>query len=78
MIREYDPVAITSKEQEEVERRLNWKYEHQASTATLSKQSVTELKRQYQYIDDEYNGSKLTGDFPPPRPAVHGSCKKKR
>ncbi|KSU84786.1 DNA helicase/exodeoxyribonuclease V, subunit A [Fictibacillus enclensis] len=62
-IREYDPVAITSKEQEEVDRRLNWKYEHQASTAILSKQSVTELKRQYQYMDDEYNGSKLTGGF---------------
>ncbi|SFE05721.1 DNA helicase/exodeoxyribonuclease V, subunit A [Bacillus sp. OV194] len=61
-IKEYKSVDLGSEEKEEAERRLNWEYGYKLSTATLSKQSVTEIKKQYQFLD-EYSDRPLAGGF---------------
>ncbi|MCM3718662.1 helicase-exonuclease AddAB subunit AddA [Fictibacillus phosphorivorans] len=57
-LKQSEPVAITSVDNEEVSRRLSWQYQHMSSTATRSKQSVTELKKQFQ-TTDEYSSTDL-------------------
>lgn len=61
-IHEYQPVDRKSSEKEEVERRLNWQYRFKKATVTMSKQSVTEIKKQYQFMD-EYSERPMAGGF---------------
>ncbi|MDN4073769.1 helicase-exonuclease AddAB subunit AddA [Fictibacillus terranigra] len=61
-IKEYKPVDLASEEKGEAERRLNWEYGYKPATSTLSKQSVTEIKKQYQFLD-EYSDRPLKRGF---------------
>ncbi|MCA1030972.1 helicase-exonuclease AddAB subunit AddA [Bacillus timonensis] len=51
-LRVNQPVPIRSDFHQEVNERLNWKYTHQSATSHRSKQSVTEIKRQREAIDE--------------------------
>ncbi|MBY6036399.1 helicase-exonuclease AddAB subunit AddA [Fictibacillus nanhaiensis] len=51
-----EPIEITSGAKDEIEQRLQWKYPFTHSSVTRSKQSVTEIKRQYQF-NDEYSST---------------------
>ncbi|WP_416731250.1 helicase-exonuclease AddAB subunit AddA [Fictibacillus sp. JL2B1089] len=53
----YERVNLASDDFDEVERRLQWRYTNKNSTYTRSKQSVTEIKKQYQA--DEYSSTEL-------------------
>ncbi|MDM5316856.1 helicase-exonuclease AddAB subunit AddA [Fictibacillus sp. b24] len=52
-----EPVDSVSEHFTEIKRRLEWEYTHKLSTFTRSKQSVTEIKKQYQA--DEYSSTDL-------------------
>ncbi|MBD3110284.1 helicase-exonuclease AddAB subunit AddA [Bacillus sp. AGMB 02131] len=52
------PVDITSPFDEKIKQQLNWKYENEAAASHLSKQTVTEIKRQFESVDRE-SGSQL-------------------
>ncbi|MGC4375322.1 helicase-exonuclease AddAB subunit AddA [Fictibacillus sp. Mic-4] len=61
-LKRYEPVDISSDQKEMIDERLDWKYPHLPATATMSKQSVTEIKRQYEIID-EYSDHTLVKPF---------------
>jgi ATP-dependent helicase/nuclease subunit A len=52
-IKNSQQVKIQSPYREEIERRLGWRYAYQQASKTKSKQSVSELKRQSQLLDEE-------------------------
>ncbi|GGB59288.1 helicase-exonuclease AddAB subunit AddA [Fictibacillus barbaricus] len=52
-----EPVDLVSEDYDEIKRRLEWGYTYMQSTYTRSKQSVTEIKKQYQA--DEYSSTDL-------------------
>ncbi|OYD59129.1 helicase-exonuclease AddAB subunit AddA [Fictibacillus aquaticus] len=58
LVRSKMPVPLSSENEEEVRRRLQWTYNFSLSSTTRSKQSVTEIKKQHQ-VRDEYSSSDL-------------------
>ena len=65
-IKAYKPVETASQYTERIAGQLNWKYKHQAAVTHLSKQSVTELKRQVEVIERD-NALELVK----PRKSIH-------
>ncbi|WP_050979762.1 helicase-exonuclease AddAB subunit AddA [Fictibacillus macauensis] len=61
-IARYEEVDEQSPHKETIESILNWRYAHHDATVTMSKQSVSELKKQYQ-PNDEYSGQVLAKSF---------------
>lgn len=59
------PVDIASNHSETVKQQLAWKYPYTASSSHRSKQSVSELKRNYQTRDDE-SGTDLLRQYTRP------------
>ncbi len=57
-LKKWEPVDVRSDLEEEVLHQLNWRYEYEAASAHLSKQSVTELKRQVE-INERDNAFSL-------------------
>ncbi|WNB90678.1 helicase-exonuclease AddAB subunit AddA [Bacillus sp. NEB1478] len=53
-----ETVGLTSEANEKIIQRLEWRYEYSQSSVTRSKQSVTEIKKQFQ-SHDEYSGTDL-------------------
>lgn len=66
-LQQSEPVEISSDAKEEISHRLEWQYQHKSSTVTRSKQSVTELKKQFQTAD-EYSSTDLVKAA---QPAIH-------
>ncbi|MES9673575.1 helicase-exonuclease AddAB subunit AddA, partial [Bacillus pseudomycoides] len=54
-LREKKPVPLESERKEEVYARLTWEYAYEGATAHRAKQSVTEIKRNYQSEDGSDN-----------------------
>jgi ATP-dependent helicase/nuclease subunit A len=53
-----EPVELESEAKDQISNRLQWKYRDLQSAAIRSKQSVTEIKKQYQ-LSDEYSSTDL-------------------
>lgn len=51
MIKSLKPVDVTTPFAEKISQQLNWGYEYNAATTHLSKQSVTEMKRQVEVME---------------------------
>lgn len=60
------PVDISSPYEEKMKQQLSWQYENAAAASHLSKQTVTEMKRQFESVDRE-SGSQLLR----PRKSLH-------
>ncbi|MDZ5470263.1 helicase-exonuclease AddAB subunit AddA [Bacillus sp. 31A1R] len=60
-----EQIPLESNWKEVVEQRLNWNYEYKGAAYHLSKQSVSEIKRQRE-ISDEDSGSELKKKFKKP------------
>ncbi|MFC7371726.1 helicase-exonuclease AddAB subunit AddA [Fictibacillus iocasae] len=58
LVKSRQPVPVVADEEPTVLDRLKWRYKHSASSTTRSKQSVTEIKKQHQTID-EYSSRDL-------------------
>lgn len=56
-----NPVDLESVNKERIEERLRWKYSHLKATTHRSKQSVSDLKRQYQTTSEEQESQLITG-----------------
>ncbi|MEC0664980.1 helicase-exonuclease AddAB subunit AddA [Priestia flexa] len=56
-----DQVHIESIHKERIEERLRWEYGHLEATTHRSKQSVSDLKRQYQASGEEQESQLITG-----------------
>ena len=65
-IKENKPVDISSPYEEKMKQQLSWQYENAAAASHLSKQTVTEIKRQFESVDRE-SGSQLLR----PRKSLH-------
>ncbi|WP_347550842.1 helicase-exonuclease AddAB subunit AddA [Pseudalkalibacillus hwajinpoensis] len=63
LLQKREMIPEVSPHKEEVEKRLNWKYEHLAASETRSKQSVTEVKRQREVFQDERSDNQLVKGF---------------
>ena len=57
-IKANQPVDVSSPYEEKIKQQLNWQYENVAATSHLSKQTVTEVKRQFE-VNDRETGSQL-------------------
>ena len=65
-IKENKPVDISSPYEEKMKAQLSWQYENASAASHLSKQTVTEIKRQFESVDRE-SGSQLLR----PRKSLH-------
>jgi ATP-dependent helicase/nuclease subunit A len=51
-IHDGEEVKIKSPNKEDVQKQLNWSYPHPFASSKMSKQTVSEIKRQHEYIDE--------------------------
>ncbi|MDQ0483491.1 helicase-exonuclease AddAB subunit AddA [Guptibacillus hwajinpoensis] len=63
LLQQRKQIPEVSVHKDQVEKRLNWTYDHKAATETRSKQSVTEVKRQREIFQDERSDDQLVKGF---------------
>ncbi|TLS37877.1 helicase-exonuclease AddAB subunit AddA [Pseudalkalibacillus caeni] len=66
LIRNQEPVHVSGEWEEQINRQLKWQYPHSSAVSRMSKQTVTEIKRQKEIFDDERSDKEFIKQFQKP------------